>query len=90
MELIILILISIVQSIIGVGVLLFGTPVFLLLGYSFFETLVFLLPISIMISVMTILQNPLAEKGNVSMLFLVFFIILGTYFAIEKFKKFQS
>ena len=40
-----------------------------------------------MISVMTILQNPLAEKGNVSMLFLVFFIILGTYFAIEKIQE---
>ena len=57
MELIILIAISIIQSVIGVGILLFGTPIFLLMGYTFFETLVFLLPISIVISLMTIIQN---------------------------------
>jgi hypothetical protein len=84
MELVILVIISIVQSIFGVGVLLFGTPIFLLLGYTFFETLVFLLPISILISTMTLLQNAEVETERKSYFFLVLCIIAGTYFAIEK------
>ncbi len=84
MELFILIIISIIQSVIGVGVLLFGTPIFLLIGYSFFETLVLLLPISIIISLLTIIQNRDINFDIKSLIFLVFFIILGTYFAVEK------
>ena len=38
------------QSIFGIGLLVFGTPTFILLGYSFSETLSFLLPISVSIS----------------------------------------
>ena len=38
-ELIILFTLSIVQSIFGVGLLIFGTPIFLLLNYSFIESL---------------------------------------------------
>ena len=38
------------QSIFGVGLLLFGTPTFLLLNYNFLDTLNILLPISISIS----------------------------------------
>lgn len=39
-----------VQSVFGMGILVFGTPTFLLMGYSFTETLGFLLPASLAVS----------------------------------------
>jgi uncharacterized protein len=47
---IIIALFSVVQSIFGVGLLLFGTPTLLLSGYSYSETLWLLLPCSLTIS----------------------------------------
>jgi len=47
----IILLLSCVQSVFGMGILVFGTPTFLLLGYSFSETLGLLLPASFIISV---------------------------------------
>ncbi len=41
---------TIIQSIFGVGVLLFGTPLMLLFGYDFQFSLTILLPISILIN----------------------------------------
>jgi uncharacterized membrane protein YfcA len=38
------------QSVFGIGLLVFGTPTYLLLGYSFAESLSILVPVSIMIS----------------------------------------
>lgn len=46
------IIISIAQSIFGVGVLLFGTPLLLLYGYDYISSLYLLLPISICISLL--------------------------------------
>ena len=48
---------SVVQSIFGVGVLLFGTPLLLLLGYDFLDALITLLPISIAINSFQILKH---------------------------------
>lgn len=48
---------SIVQSIFGVGVLLFGTPLLLLLGYGFVDSLGILLPVSIAISALQVLRH---------------------------------
>ncbi|PKM10273.1 MAG: hypothetical protein CVV13_13665 [Gammaproteobacteria bacterium HGW-Gammaproteobacteria-3] len=48
---------SVIQSIFGVGVLLFGTPLLLLLGYDFLAALVVLLPISIAINVLQIIKH---------------------------------
>jgi len=51
--LIIVLLISfftVIQSVFGIGLLVFGTPSFLLLGYPFVETLFYLLPSSLMVS----------------------------------------
>jgi uncharacterized protein len=48
---------SIVQSIFGVGLLLFGTPTLLLMGYSYSETLWILLPCSVTISLIQTLDN---------------------------------
>ena len=45
---------SIFQSIFGIGILLFGTPTFLLLGYNYFETLNIILPWSLIVSFLQI------------------------------------
>ena len=50
LESLILLILIIIQSIFGIGLLLLGTPTFLLLGYDFVSTLNFLLPSSIVIS----------------------------------------
>jgi len=48
---------SIIQSIFGVGVLLFGTPLLLLFGYDFVNTLTILLPISIAINLLQLIKH---------------------------------
>ena len=48
----VILLLSIVQSILGVGILLFGTPTLLLMGYSYHETLYLILPSSMLISIL--------------------------------------
>ncbi|KAF3982326.1 MAG: hypothetical protein HFP81_01155 [Methylococcales symbiont of Hymedesmia sp. n. MRB-2018] len=48
---------TVIQSVFGVGVLLFGTPILLLLGYDFFNVLSILLPISIAINSLQILKH---------------------------------
>lgn len=45
---------SVVQSIFGMGVLIFGTPTLLLMGYDFITTLGFLLPASFAISLLQV------------------------------------
>ena len=51
-EFLIITLLIFFQSIFGIGLLLFGTPTFLLLGYNFLEVLNLLLPTSVTISLM--------------------------------------
>ena len=48
---------SVVQSVFGVGVLLFGTPLLLLLGYGFVDALGVLLPVSIAISMLQVIRH---------------------------------
>ena len=48
---------SIIQSVFGAGVLLFGTPLLLLLGHEFVDVLVVLLPISIGINLLQIIKH---------------------------------
>lgn len=48
---------SIIQSLFGVGVLLFGTPLLLLSGYQFLDSLLILLPISASINLFQILRG---------------------------------
>lgn len=48
---------AMIQSIFGVGVLLFGTPVLLLLGYDFINALSVLLPISVAINSLQIIKH---------------------------------
>jgi uncharacterized membrane protein YfcA len=55
--LIIVVITSFIQSIFGVGVLLFGTPLLLLQGYSFIHAVIVLLPISVSINLIQIAKD---------------------------------
>lgn len=55
--LIIVIATSFIQSIFGVGVLLFGTPLLLLQGYDFIQAVIVLLPISVAINLIQIVKD---------------------------------
>ena len=55
--LLIIVVTSFIQSIFGVGVLLFGTPLLLLRDYSFIEAVIILLPISISINIIQIAKD---------------------------------
>ena len=55
--LLIIILTSFVQSIFGVGVLLFGTPLLLLSGHDFIDAIKILLPISLSINLIQIVKD---------------------------------
>ena len=48
---------AVAQSIFGVGVLLFGTPLLLLLGYDFVYVLAVLLPVSLAINLLQIVRH---------------------------------
>ena len=58
----IILLLSILQSILGIGLLVLGTPTLLILGFSFFETMAIILPPSIIISLLQILENKIDSK----------------------------
>jgi uncharacterized protein len=55
--LLIIITTSVIQSLFGVGVLLFGTPLLLLIGTEFLDTLLILLPLSIAINLIQIIKG---------------------------------
>jgi uncharacterized membrane protein YfcA len=55
--LIIVVVTSFIQSIFGVGVLLFGTPLLLLQGYDFIHAVIVLLPISVSINLIQIAKD---------------------------------
>src|SRR5450759_2257157 len=48
---------SVIQSLFGAGILLFGTPLLLLFGYEFVDVLILLLPISLAINLLQIVQH---------------------------------
>ena len=58
-------LFSLVQSLFGMGLLIFGTPTLLLAGFSFTETLATLLPASIIISFLQLTENWRVERSLV-------------------------
>ena len=62
-ELLIIVLLSIFQSIFGIGLLIIGTPTFLLLGYNFFDVLNILLPFSITISLLQVIYSKEIDSG---------------------------
>lgn len=62
----IIVLLSLIQSVFGVGLLLFGTPTLLFLGYSYSETLWIVLPASLSISLAQLYSHHhlVEAKGN--------------------------
>lgn len=58
----VIVVFAFVQSIFGVGLLVFGTPTLLLAGFSFAETLATLLPASIVISALQVRNGARIEK----------------------------
>ena len=83
---ILLIITSAIQSLFGVGVLLFGTPVLLLLGYPFIESLLILLPVSISINILQTSKDYkyVDYKFYKNILVLTIpFIILFLYFVVK-------
>ena len=61
-EILIIAVLIFFQSIFGIGLLLFGTPTFLLLGYNFLDVLNILLPISITISAIQFFSSDVKNK----------------------------
>ena len=86
LEIIIVIILSVVQSVFGVGLLLFGTPSFLLLGYDFPNTINILMPMSITISLLQFFKSQVSDKKfiiyyNIYCLpLLILFLILALNF----------
>ena len=93
--LIIIVMFTIVQSVFGVGLLVFGTPTLLLMGHSFPETLSHLLPASIVVSFLQIYkgwnQITLYKRSvifymlpmvGVGLLLILFFFNLNLYLII--------
>ena len=83
---IIIIVISLIQSIFGVGVLLFGTPIFLALNFSFVEAISMLLPLSLLINLIQVIPDRKEIDYNFHMKLLFFsipFIIITLYAVIS-------
>lgn len=60
-----LVVLSIVQSIFGMGILIFGTPTLLLAGYDFISTISILVPASFAISFLQVISVVSSDKRKV-------------------------
>ena len=82
-EFIIILLLIVIQSIFGVGLLLFGTPTLLVLGYDFANTINILMPVSISISALQFFKSKVSDKKFISeynffcLPFLIIFLIIA-------------
>ena len=76
----------IIQSVFGVGLLLFGTPSFLILGYDFANTINILMPVSITISFLQFFKSKIKDQKFINeynlfcLPFLVFFLVIALKF----------
>lgn len=94
---ILIVILTALQSVIGVGVLVLGTPIFLIFGYSFYNTLLILLPISILTSLINIIiyrkkkffviSNFLKKDENV---LFYYYCIPSIFFGLILLKLFSS
>ena len=84
-ELIIIFSLIAVQSIFGVGLLLFGTPSFLLLGYDFANTLNILIPVSITISAVQFFKSKVKDRIFIKdyNIFCIPFLIIFLFIALK-------
>ena len=60
-EILLILILICIQSIFGVGLLLFGTPSFLLFGYDFANTINILMPVSITISLLQFFKSNIKD-----------------------------
>ena len=84
-ELIIIFALIAVQSIFGVGLLLFGTPSLLLLGYDFANTLNILMPVSITISAVQFFKSKVKDRIFIKdyNIFCIPFLIIFLFIALK-------
>ena len=84
-ELIIIFVLIVVQSIFGVGLLLFGTPSLLLLGYDFANTLNILMPVSITISAAQFFKSKVKDRIFIKEynIFCIPFLIIFLFIALK-------
>lgn len=64
-ELAVIFVLAILQSIFGIGILFVGTPTMLLLGFPFFETLSILLPASAAVSLLQLIGGNLPDRREI-------------------------
>jgi hypothetical protein len=79
---VVILIFSAVQSIFGVGLLLFGTPIFLIYGFSFFETIFYLAPPSLLISALQVFRgysDNLKNNHNYLYVYCLPFIFIGMF-----------
>ena len=88
-----ILLLTIFQSIIGVGILVLGTPILLLVNFDIIDIISILLPISILTSFINLIfikkDNNLLKKDNIKKIFFIFClpgILIGTFLL----KNFQN
>ena len=88
--LIVIIVTSFIQSLFGVGVLLFGTPILLLQGYEFHHAIYVLLPVSLSINVIQIVKDHQVIDWNFcrkiltyAVPFIVFFLLIVRSVSID-------
>lgn len=85
-EVSILVFLIIIQSVFGIGLLLFGTPSFLILGYDFANTINILMPVSITISILQFLKSKVKNQKFINeynlfcLPFLVLFLVIALKF----------
>ena len=85
-EIIIILVLITIQSIFGVGLLLFGTPSFLLLGYDFANTINILMPVSITISALQFFKSKVSDRNFIKeynlfcLPFLILFLVIALKF----------
>jgi len=92
-----IIILIIFQSIVGIGILVVGTPLFLLLNYEILEIMSFLLPLSIVTSFMNLFFIQVFNKNklkfylnaNIKKYFFLF-CLPGIFLGIYLIKNFQN
>jgi uncharacterized protein len=81
----IIIIFSIVQSLFGMGLLVFGTPVLMLSGFNYSETLTYLLPSSFIISISQVFSQRQILNANTKnfLLFSILPLIVTLYLVLK-------
>jgi len=89
-ELTVIAVFSVVQSLFGIGLLVFGTPTLLLLGFPFDHTLAVLLPASLAISVLQVLISPRVEVAFARSFVIWCLVPIGVTLALVFWLQLQS